>query len=61
MLGSKLKVRRKELGLSVDQLAKIANLHNNTIIHAEQTGVMTVETVKKLAPALQLTVNDIIE
>jgi len=62
-LGQNLKKLRERKGLSQDRLAKLANVANNTIIKIEQgeNENPTLGTLKKVAKALEISVDELIE
>ena len=57
-----LKKLREKKGLSQDRLAKLADVANNTIIKIEQgeNANPTLDTLKKVAKALDVSVDDLI-
>jgi len=61
-LSKNLKKLRERKGLSQDRLAKLADVANNTIIKIEQGENInpTLETLKKMAKALEVSVDDLI-
>ena len=58
-----LRKLREQKGLSQDRLAKLADIANNTIIKIEQGENQnpTLDTLKKLAKALAISVDDLIK
>lgn len=62
-LSKNLKKLRGQKGLSQDRLAKLADISNNTIIKIEQAENKnpTLDTLKKLAKALEISVDDLIK
>ena len=62
-LSNNLKKLRKEKGLSQDRLAKLADVANNTIIKIKQGENInpTLETLKKVAKALDVSVDELIK
>ena len=62
-LSNNLKKLREQKGLSQDRLAKLADVANNTIIKIEQGENMnpTLETLKKVAKALGVSVDELIK
>ena len=60
-LGRNLKSLREKRGLSQDRLAKLADVANNTIIKIEQgeNPNPTLETLKKIAKALRVSIDDL--
>jgi len=61
-LSTNLKKLREKKGLSQDRLAKLADIANNTIIKIEQgTNVNPrLDTLKKIAKALEVSVDNLI-
>ena len=60
---SKIKRIRGKLGLSQEKLARFADVSNNTIINIE-TGKQqnpTIDTIKKIAKALNVSIKDLIK
>ena len=62
-LGQNLKKLREKKGLSQDRLAKLADVANNTIIKIEQgeNENQTLETLRKIAKALEISVDELIQ
>jgi transcriptional regulator with XRE-family HTH domain len=62
-LSKNLKKLRERKGLSQDRLAKLADIANNTIIKIEQGENQnpTLDTLKKLAKAFGVSVDDLIK
>lgn len=62
-LSKNLKKLREKNGFSQDRLAKIADVANNTVIKIEQGDNKnpTLETLKKLADALGVSLDDLIK
>jgi transcriptional regulator with XRE-family HTH domain len=62
-LARNLKKLREKKGLSQDRLAKLADVANNTIIKIEQreNENPTLETLKKIAKALEISVDELIQ
>jgi len=62
-LSKNLKRFREKKGLSQDRLAKLADVANNTIIKIEQGENInpTLDTLKKVAKALEISVDDLIK
>lgn len=60
-LGRNIKSLREKRGLSQDRLAKLADVANNTIIKIEQgeNPNPTLETLKKIAKALDVSIDDL--
>ncbi len=61
-LATNLKKLREKNGLSQDRLAKLADVANNTIIKIEQGENInpTLDTLKKMAKALNVSVDELI-
>jgi len=61
-LARKVKQLRKKLGLSQEKLARLADVSNNTIINIEagKQDNPTIDTLKKVAKALDIPVEDLI-
>ncbi|MDD5481963.1 MAG: helix-turn-helix transcriptional regulator [Candidatus Shapirobacteria bacterium] len=62
-LSKNLKKLRDKKGFSQDRLAKLADVANNTVIKIEQgeNKNPTLETLKKLATALGVSLDDLIK
>ncbi len=62
-LSKNLKKLREQKRLSQDRLAKLADIANNTIIKIEQGENQnpTLDTLKKIAKALDVSVDDLIK
>ncbi len=62
-LSKNLKKLREQKGLSQDRLAKLADIANNTIIKIEQGENVnpTLDTLKKLAKALDISIEKLVE
>ncbi len=62
-LSKNLKKMRIKKGLSQDRLAKLADVANNTIIKMEQGENInpTLDTLKKIAKALDVSVDELIQ
>lgn len=60
---SKIKRIREKLGLSQEKLARLADVSNNTIINIEAGKQQnpTVDTLKKIAEALNVPIEDLIK
>lgn len=54
---------REKIGLSQEKLARLADVSNNTIINIEagKQDNPTIETLKKIAKALEVGVDDLIK
>lgn len=61
-LAKKVKQLREKLGLSQEKLARLADVSNNTIINIEagKQDNPTIDTLKKVAKALNIRVEDLI-
>jgi len=61
-LARKVKQLREKLGLSQEKLARLADVSNNTIINIEAGNQdnPTIDTLKKVAKALDIPVEDLI-
>jgi len=61
-LAKKVKQLREKLGLSQEKLARLADVSNNTIINIEagKQDNPTIDTLKKVAKALNVSVEDLI-
>jgi len=62
-LSKNLKKLREKKGLSQDRLAKLADIANNTIIKIEQGKNINprLDTLKRIAKALDVSVDDLIQ
>jgi len=62
-LARNLKKLREKKGLSQDRLAKLADVANNTIIKIEQGENVnpTLDTLKKIAKGLGVTIEDLLK
>ena len=62
-LAKNLKKLREKNGLSQDRLAKLADVANNTIIKIEQGENInpTLDTLRKVAKALSVSIEDLIK
>jgi len=62
-IAKNLKKYRKENGLSQDKLARLADVAHATIIKIESGGIQspTIDTVQKIAKALDVKVDDLIK
>lgn len=62
-IGKNLKRLREQKGISQDRLSKLADISLNTIakLELEQSPNPTIETLQKLAKALDVNVSEIIE
>ena len=61
-LAKKVKQLREKLGLSQEKLARLADVSNNTIINIEagKQDNPTIDTLKKVAEALNVSVGELI-
>lgn len=61
-LAKKVKQFREKLGLSQEKLARLADVSNNTIINIEagKQDNPTIDTLKKVAKALNVSVEELI-
>ncbi|PIR92324.1 XRE family transcriptional regulator [Candidatus Falkowbacteria bacterium CG10_big_fil_rev_8_21_14_0_10_44_15] len=61
-LVKKVKQLREKLGLSQEKLARLADVSNNTIINIEagKQDNPTIDTLKKIAKALNVSVEELI-
>jgi len=62
-LSKNLKKLREQKGLSQDRLAKLADIANDTIIKIEQGENQnpTLDTLKKIAKAFNISIDDLIK
>lgn len=62
-IGKTVKKLREKMGLSQEKLARLADVSNNTVINIEagKQDNPTIETLKKVANALQVGVDDLIK
>jgi len=62
-IAKNIKKYRKEKGLSQDRLSRLADVANATIIKIESGGIQspTIDTVQKIAKALEVGVEDLIK
>lgn len=60
---NKVKKLREKLGLSQEKLARLADVSNNTIINIESGKQQnpTIETVKKIANALGVSIEELVK
>ena len=61
-IGKNIKKLRQEKGISQDKLSKLADISLNTVVKIEidQSPNPTLETIQKLAKALDVSLNDLI-
>ena len=59
----KIKKLREKLGLSQEKLARLADVSNNTIVNIEAGKQQnpTVETIKKIAKALGVSIEELVK
>ena len=62
-IAKNIKKHRKEKGLSQDKLSRLADVSHATIIKIESGGIQspTIDTVQKIAKALEIDVDDLIK
>jgi len=62
-IAKNIKKYRKEKGLSQDKLARLADVAHATIIKIESGGIQspTIDTVQKIAKALDVSLDDLIK
>jgi len=62
-IAKKVKQQRKKVGLSQDKLSKLAGVAYNTIVKIEsgENPNPTIETLKKIAKALNTPIEDLIK
>ena len=62
-IGKTVKKLREKLGISQEKLARLADVSNNTVVNIEagKQDNPTIETLKKVANALQVGVDDLIK
>ena len=62
-IAKNIKKRRKEKGLSQDKLSRLADVSHATIIKIESGGIQspTINTVQKIAKALDVGLEDLIK
>lgn len=63
VIGKNIRRFRQEKGVSQDRLSKLADLSLNTIVNIESGGNLnpTIETLTKIANALDVKVDDLIK
>ena len=61
-IGKKIKKYREKIGISQDRLSKLANVSANTIakIELDESPNPTIETLQKIAIALNVKIKDLI-
>jgi len=62
-IGKNIKRLRQEKGLSQDKLSKLADLSLNTVVKIEldDSPNPTIETVQRIAKALEMSVDDLLK
>jgi len=62
-IGKNIKKLRQTMKLSQDRLSKVADVSYNSIIKLETGGITnpTIETLQKIAKALEVSVDDLIK
>ena len=62
-IGKNIKRFRQEKGLSQDKLSKLADLSLNTVVKIEldDSSNPTIETVQRIAKALEVSVDDLLK
>ena len=62
-IGKNIKKLRKQKGLSQDRLSKLADISYNTVIKLESGGITnpSIDTLKKLAKALNVSVDNLLK
>jgi len=62
-ISKNIKKLRQAKGLSQDRLSKLADISYNSIIKLETSGITnpTIDTLKKIAKALDVSVDDLIK
>lgn len=62
-IGDNIKKIRQERGISQDRLSKLADLSLNTVVNVETGGSAnpTIETLTRIANALEVKVDDLIK
>ena len=62
-LAKTVKRLREKMGISQEKLARLADVSNNTVINIEagKQGNPTIETLKKIAKALNSPIEDLIK
>ncbi len=63
IIGKNIKRLRQEKGLSQDKLSKLADLSLNTVVKIEldDSPNPTIETVQRIAKALEVSVDDLLK
>lgn len=62
-IGKNIKQYRQDKGLSQDKLSKLADLSLNTVVKIEldESPNPTIETIQKIAKALEVSVDDLLK
>jgi len=62
-IGKNIKRYRQDKGLSQDKLSKLADLSLNTVVKIEldESPNPTIETIQRIAKALEVTVDDLLK
>jgi len=62
-IGKNIKRYRQDKGLSQDKLSKLADLSLNTVVKIEldESPNPTIETIQKIAKALEVSVDDLLK
>lgn len=62
-IGKNIKKLRQEKGISQDKLSKMADISLNTVVKLEldQSPNPTLETIQKLAKALDVSIDDLVK
>ena len=62
-IGKNIKRYRQDKGLSQDKLSKLADLSLNTVVKIEldESPNPTIETIQRIAKALDVSVNDLLK
>lgn len=63
IIGKNIKKLRQEKGISQDKLSKLADISLNTVVKLEldQSPNPTLETIQKLAKALDVSIDDLVK
>lgn len=61
MFGKLLRLRRKELGMTAEEVAKAAHIGTSTVLEIEARGRLPrLDTADMIADALGMTINDLL-
>ncbi len=62
-IGKNIKKYREKIGISQDKLSKLADISSNTVakLESEDSPNPTIETLQKIAKALNVKVDDLIK